>query len=320
MITIKIDDVEYSLKQNLKEITIREYFDIMKIQSKKCEKPVKESDKYVDGYYEIEYYDTKDEPFDFTLQKTNEILHILSKIPLEILNNYPELSENLLQYVESLNDDSKIWKTSKIFKTISKKVEYLDNNKTKYKMVDEIVETEYVWCYDEPENWSFQQWVDSENSTKLGLYYPFLLSLYKNKKGSNKKRVYSRAHPELDSIENEWLEQPAFGNINVIIYILNKMSEIRNLFFWIYEAQTKFPEPLKQMQEIYNNFAGWNDVVVSLSETNAFNSSKGTLYAVRNANCVEVLEFLNWKRGKSFAEYEDYKNEELKNKFQNVIK
>ncbi len=83
----------------------------------------------------------------------------------------------------------------------------------------------------------------------------------------------------------------------------------------IYEVESAFTEPKKPTEEVYLRYAGWNDVVVSLSETNAFNSSKGTLHAVRNANCVEVLEFLNWKRGKSFAEYEDYKLEEQANKF-----
>ena len=320
MINFKIDDIEYSLKQNLKDVTIREYFDIMKIQSKRCEIPVKESEKFVDGSYEVKYYETKDEPFEFTFNKQNEVLHILSKIPIEILNNYPELGENLSNYIESFNDDSKIWKNKTVYKTISKKVEYLEGSKKKYKLIDDIVETEFVWCFDEPETWTFQQWVDCENATKLGLYYPFLISLYKNKKGSKIKRVYDRSHPNLDDIENEWLEFSAFGNINNIIHILNKMSEIRSMFYWIYEVKSEFEEPLQKTQQIYNKFAGWNDVVVSLSETNAFNSSKGTLYAVRNSNCVEVLEFLNWKRGKSFAEYEDYKLDELKNKFQNVIK
>jgi hypothetical protein len=316
MLSIKINDVEYSLKQNLKEITIKEYFDIMKIQSKRCEIPVKEADKFKDGTYDIQYYESGKEPLEFVWDINAELINILSYIPIDILKQSPEISTELLQYVDDFTDDTSVWKSKPITKTITEKVLVSDK---KHKFVETIVNTDYNWVYDEPSDWCFQQWVDSENATKQKLYYPFLMCLYKQKNGSKTKRLYSRAHKDFDEKEAYWLEQPAYGNINTIISVLNKMSEVRNLFYWIYEARSKFTEKEKPTQKIYSEFSGWNDVVVSLSECNAFNSSKGTLYAVRNANCVEVLEYLNWKRGKAFAEYEDYKIEEQNSKFQNII-
>lgn len=319
MLNIKIDDVEYSLKQNLKDISIKEYFDIMKVYSKRCEIPVDDKDKYLDGTYEIKYYERKDEPLHFKWQIDNEIINILSGIPIDILTEHQEISQELVSYIDILEDTSEVWNSKRVTKIITKKEQVIIDGKKKFKMFDEIVETDYNWVYDEPKDWTFQQWVDAENASKQHLSYPFILSLYKQKVGSKSKRLYSRAHTDFDDKQEYWFNVSAYGNINTVIGILNKISEVRKLFYWIYEAQSQFPSEDKPTQKIYNEFAGWNDVVVSLSETNAFNSSKGTLHAVRTSNCIEVLEFLNWKRGKAFAEYEDYKIDERNSKFQNVI-
>ena len=319
MLKFTVNDVEYSLKQNLKEITIKEYFDIMKIQSEKLEMPVKDEDKFMDGTYEVKYYERGSEPIEFRWRKDNELISLLAGIPLDVLEQSPELSETLMDYIEPFEDDSAVWSNKRVMKTITVKKEVEKNGKVKMVNVEEEVESDYIWKYDKVNAWSFQQWVDCENASRQTLYYPFLIALFKQKEGSKTKVAYNRSHPDFDDKEAYWLNQTAYGNINTIVHILNEMSKVREMFYWIYEAQTAFPEKQKKTEKIYSTFAGWNDVVVSLSETNAFNSSKGTLYAVRNANCIEVLEYLNWKRGKAFAEYEDYKLEEQAKKFQNVI-
>ena len=316
MLNITINGAEYFMKTNLKEITIKEYFQILDIEGEKHEMPPKEENKLVSGEYIKEYYAHGEEPDDIRWKQNNRIVAIISNIPLELLNNTLELGEIVAGNIESLLDDTPAWSKKEYYETISSKVK-IDG---KTKIVEELVKSEnFAWILDEPSDWSFQQWVDTENSSRLNYIYPFVLNSRKCKvidgKLSKTKRVYNKGNPDFQEKLDYWENQPAEGNINTIFEVHNKIRKVRELFFWIYEAESRFPEKGKKTSKIYMEFAGWNDVVVSLTETNAFNSSKGTLHAVRTANCIDVLEFLNWKQGKAFAEYEDYKLEEFeKNK------
>lgn len=317
-----INDVKYSLKQNLKDMTVKDYFDIMKIQAERCEKPVKAEDKFIDGTYIKEYYEPNDEPLHFKWTKNNKIMSLLSGVPLEYFENSLELGEMLAEHVESFEDEQGIWKSKKHFNTVTQKVNVEINGKVKVRNIDVHVESDNeVWTYDKANDWCFQQWVDAENASKRELYHPFIIAITKKNTSlkTQRNKKYDRSHPDLDDKLDYWLNQPAEGNINTIMQVLNDMADVRSKFFWIYEFQTAYPEPMKAGATMYNNFAGWNDVVVSLSKTNAFNSSTGTLNAVRTTNCIDVLEYLNWERGKSSAEYEDYKAEEKKNQLGNVI-
>jgi hypothetical protein len=316
MIHFTVGDIEYSLKQNLNEITVKEYFEIVKIQDEKCAKPLVKSSVIDTSKLPVEYYNYDEEPAYFKWNKINRTINLLSGLPLEILEEYYELGDKLFEHV-NLTELLPVWKTHIDYKIVTEKVAYDKGGVTKYKNLDSKVESDYVWTYDKAEDWCFQQWVDCENGSRISLYYPFVISVYKKKKGSSAKRKYDRSLPSFESDLEFWLNEPASENINTIINVLNEMSEIRKYFKWIYEVESAFAEPRKPTETIYLEDAGWNDVVVSLSETNAFNSAKGTLNGVRTANCVEVLEFLNWKRGKAFAEYEDYKLEEQLKNFPN---
>lgn len=324
MIEFKINDVVYKLKQNLKEVTVKDYFDIIKIQSERCQKPVTEDDKYVDGTYDIKYYDKDDEPEEFRLKKNARIMNILSGIPAEYFEEYEELYVELSQYVLSLNDESNPWKSTSHYDTVTQKIEVgVDlKGKKKYKNVDVTLKSdEHIWTLSKPNTWCFQQWVDAENASKQEMYLPFIIAVTKKNTSlkTQRNKKYNRSHPDLDDKLDYWLNQPAEGNVNTIMQVLNEMASVRAMFYWIYEFESAYPEKQKKTEKIYSTFAGWNDVVVSLSKTNAFNSPTGTLNAVRTANCIDVLEYLNWERGKSAAEYEDYKEEEQKKKLGNLI-
>lgn len=310
-----IDDKEYQLKQNLEDITIKEYFDIMKIVSERMEIPVPEHKKFKDGSYDVEYYKSSEEPEEFKLDKSYRIMSILSGLDTQLFKDYPDLYTSLSPLIEDLTDDSPVW-----YSTIQKDRKYIRSQK-KYLITDS---DKYAWTFDDVSEWCFQQWVDVENASRQNILYPFLISVYRASltdtgKVSKKKRKYDRSHPDWEEKEAYWYNQPAKGNINTVTHILNKMSETRKQFFWVYEAISQFSEPEKPTMKLYTEFAGWNDVIVSLSKNNTFNSPTGTLNAVRTANCLDVLEYLNWERGKSFAEYEDYKVSEQNKKFQNSL-
>jgi hypothetical protein len=317
-----INDIKYSLKQNLKDMTVKDYFDIMKIQSERCEKPVREVDRYIDGTYDKEYYETNDEPLHFKWKKNNRIMSILSGVPLEYFDDSLELGEILAEHVEGFEYDKTVWKSKKHIDTVSQKVNVEINGKVKTRNIEVNVESDTeIWTYDKATNWCFQQWVDSENASKQEIYFPFIIAVTKKNTSvkTQRNKKYDRTHPDFDDKLTYWMNQPAYDNISTIINVLDEMSKVREKFFWIYEFETAYPEPMKATSKVYNNFAGWNDVVVSLSKTNAFNSPSGTLNAVRTANCIEVLEYLNWERGKSAAEYEDYKEDEKKKELGNLI-
>lgn len=290
MITLKLDDKEYIFKNTLDDITIKDYFELSAIMLKKTEKPVDESKRYVDGSYPTEYYTSDEEPYNIKLEKRISIVSLLTNIDKSYFNDYPELLLELEDHLEELKFNEEVWKTYEITKGKDKQP------------------TNNEWTYDDPKDWCFQQWVDSENTSKISLIHPFLIAIYKREKGTRKKRTYDRSHPDWDLKEAFWMKQPARNNISVIYHILQRMNEVRDMFYWIYKAETEFPEPNTNLAtKAYNEFAGWNDVVVSLAEHNFFTSPSGTLNAVRTANCLEVLELLNWRRGKSFTEYEDHK-------------
>ena len=310
MKSFKIDDKEYQFKQNLDDITVKEYFDIMKIVSERTEKPVPEEKKFKDGTYEKEYYLPSEEPDEIKLDKSYRIISILSGLEVQLFKDYPDLYNSLSPLIEDLTDDSPVW-----YSTIHKDRKYVRSQK-KYLVEDS---TTHQWVYDDVSKWTFQQWVDMENASRQNVIYPFLIAVYKVSITNRKKRAYDRSHPDFEDKEQYWYNQPARGNINTITHILDVMSETRKQFFWIYEATSQFTEPEKPTMKAYTEFAGWNDVIVSMSKNPTFNSSKGTLYGVRNAPCLEVLEYLNWERGKSFAEYEDYKLAEQNKKFQHAL-
>jgi len=293
MITFTLDDKQYSFKNTLDDITIKDYFDITGIMMKRIEKPVDDKKKYVDGTYDKEYYALNEEPEEVKLDKRIEVVSLLTSVDKQLFIDYPELLLELEDHLQPLNYNEDVWKTKPV---------------TKGKLNNP---TNHEWVYDDPEQWSFQQWVDSENASKQSLINPFLIAIYKREKGIRKKRKYDRSLPDFDEYQAFWLKQPARDNISAIYHILSRMADVRDMFFWIYKAESEYPDKGDNLAtRAYNEFAGWNDVVVSLAEHNFFNSNKGTLDAVRNANCIDVLELLNWRRGKSFAEYEDYKSAE----------
>ena len=295
MITITINDEDYNFKQNAKDLTVKEYLQIMAISSEKQEIIAK---KDLDKYTEEELNKRDD---DFRRDKEFRILSILSGIDKEMFVEYPELSSLLYPYFEGFEVSDKVWTKCSDYKIIKKR-----SGETLKE------ETDYEWIYEHPLQWTFQQWVDTENGIKVwSPEHVFYIAVYKRKKGSAKKRTYQRQLPDLDDAVAYWENQNAYDNMATIREIQSIMQQIRDNFHYIYKVKSKYPnKSYSENHKIFSNYAGWNEVVLGLAENNYFNSSKGTLHAVRTANCIDVLELLNWKQGKAFAEYEDYKEDE----------
>lgn len=280
MIEVEINDVKYNVKQNTKDMTIKDYFDIQAVLARRQEGKKTE---YLDGTFDVEYRKTEEESEDFKLEKTIDILHIISDIPKELFNEYPELVLEIESLVESFEVDKKIWKTKKI--------------------------GNITWKYDQIKEWCFQQWVDCENASSDNLLYPFVISLYKYKVDDKTcTRKYDRFHPDFKQKLNLWLSQDAWSNTASITSFLSSIADAKTYYPYIYgDLESSSPEAGKYMKE-YFKFVKWEDTIVSIAQTPVFNSSKGTLYAVRNANVIEVLQYLNIKRGRDYAEGEDYNN------------
>jgi len=292
MISITINDKVYNIKQNLKEITVKEYFDIITIMNEKLEK----KSNIVVSMGKLEkkqYYSAKDEPKEFKESKRYRILNILSKIPIELFEKvrkplYEDSLADIVEgFVEGINDDTP---ASKEF------------------VIDGI---KYV--LDDIDDWTFQQWVDVEGTIERGAYYPFVISV-RECNDKRKKYIYDRKHGGKFAEKLKfWMNKPAFGIVNNIIDLIIKCDKLRNKYPYIYNAKSSFSKPLGKQSKQYYDYAKWEDVVISIASTNAFNSDKGTLVGVRNANLIDVLEYLNFTRGKSFAENEDYQIEQAHN-------
>lgn len=281
---IKLDDVEYHFKNSIDDLTIKEYFEIQKINSQRETKSF-DNDKMLGNA--VVYVERDKESELFIKNKNINILSYLSGIPVNIFLEYPFLSDELNKMLGSFKDDSDIWNK----KIISDK----------------------TWCLDNYKKWIFQEWCDMENyvtnnSNVLYIFYVFVYVLDKR----TKNRKYDR-YQNLNIIKNFWENQPAKGNINTILDLFDTVQNIKKRFSYIYEPKissinTYNSDNVKKYHKIF----GWEDTIINIAQSNLFTSAKGNLHAVRNYNCFEILEFLNIKTARDMAENADFLNNQQK--------
>ena len=293
MITITINNTDYELKQTLKDITIKEYLEIINISSEQLEKPNTDIVVSMGKLSKKSYYKPNEEPEDFKQSKRFRILNLLSGIPIELFTKVRKpdyeyaLADLVESYIESLDDTTPIWKE---------------------KEIDGI-----KWLIDPIEQWTFQQWVDIEGTISKGYIYTLAICAYEGKDRRTKRKYDRTFAGKFNSKIAYWSRQPAYGNINTILDLTKRLNDVRNQYKYIYSAKSAFPSKTGKNTKTYHDFAKWEDVVVSIAETSAFTSPKGTIEGVRTANVFDILDYLNFKRGKSFAESEDYLLEQHQN-------
>lgn len=282
MITVTIEDKDYQVCQTLDDISLITWSRLMSILYRR--------EYIIDGETisgeQIKRVIPRGQESDkFMWEMERDICVLLSGIPQELFDDY----EDLLGYIYPLIGDI----------TTN---EQLEIELITYKGVDYTV--------DVLPNISFGQWADLEDYAKMEPIYVLAGLMRKN------GLPYNKYQPD-------WAEKieivsnlPAREYAPVINGIQNTMDWIRSCYKYVYgESEESDPSDYKtpNIQEHSERF-GWQEVIASLAEKNVFNDPKGTLYGVRNADTLDVLEYLNVLRSKQQAEHKDFKLNNSKNK------
>ena len=286
MKTIEIDDVKYDVRTTLDDITLGDYVALMQILARREWKEIGKmalSDEILKELVEIDK-----ESDEFKLNKVIDLLCVLVDIDRDLFVSFP----SLVDIVELLVD----W--NGVFKDSSKVETEIELYEEKYRLV-------------RPSEAEFQRWCDFENFVTDDPLIAFVVYLDTDK-------AYNRYHPDFDTKMTVFSRVEARGNAAILDFILDEVHNIRDEYKFVYGAgDDDDGEPAGvNITEHHNRFK-WEDVIVSVAETNMFTSSKGNLWAVRNANTLDVLDYLNIKRSKESAEYKDARARERKNKSQN---
>lgn len=281
MENIKLNNVTFYIKSTFKELTALEYYKFINV----LKKPIK--NEYTKEDLDIKIRNTKE--FETKVQhiytekdKLIELFSCISNIPKFYFDNeyfYEEMS----MYLSSIIED--------LLKVESETRTYYDIEGKRYFIDYEI------------HKWVFQKWCDvegalSDSLTKTPLHAFTLILQQKNVE-------YFRFHYDYDLKISHLYNMPAYkvvGTINKLLEIIRTIRYNHSNLYTSSGGSTTGPN----MKNYLNN-AKWEDVIISLSETQAFNSPKGTLYAIRNAETLDVLNYLKFKAMKAHAENEDYK-------------
>lgn len=104
---------------------------------------------------------------------------------------------------------------------------------------------------------------------------------------------------------------PAVKYFNTFVYHAFKEPNInvRNQFEYIYnkvKGKAVNSNKLSDASIEYYKKYGWEVILLELAELRYWNHPKGYLYATQYTNIIDSFSVLNIKKGKSFAENEDY--------------
>lgn len=269
------EETTYELATNLDDITLGEWVALMNAVSKREWKEIGKmalSDEILK-----ELVDVDKETEEFKTQKIVDCLYILSNIPVELFTTFPSLTDELAQLVDwkdLMNDTSKPANELEAYEVMFKKINIGD-------------------C-------TFQQWCDFENFIGENMLIAFVVFL------SNGK-PYNRFHPDFEEKMMMFSRIPARGNAATLQSILDEIYKIRDDYRYVYSTEEVLTGENNYHTEEHHKLFKWEDVIVSIAETPMFTSEKGNLWAVRNANVLEVLDYLNIKRSKDLAELKDFK-------------
>jgi len=273
MITIEIDDKKYNVAQSIDDITLGEWVALNNIIARREWKEIGKMAMSDEIMKELIPVDRESEAF--KQEKYLDLLVALTGIEKRVFINFPSLEDEIAPHINWSNlfkDDSKVPKEVEIYE---EKLTVLD-----------------------PSTCEFQRWCDFENFVGDNMLIAFIVYL-----GSGKP--YNRFHPDFETKMLMYSRVPAKGNVAIIQSIMERVHKIRDDYKFIYDPEdVGGSEAGRAMKEHSQRFK-WEDVIVSIAETPMFTSDKGNLWAVRNANTLEVLDYLNLRRSKDTAEYKD---------------
>jgi len=270
MEVVKIDGTEYEVATTLGDLRLADWLALREIIGRREQKNIT-----INKNDEPQYIDVpiEEESTEFKQTKIFDLVSYLSGIDRWYFEEYEDLFgivSDLIDWENLFVDDS----TATTLTLLGEEVSFL-----------------------KPSECEFQRWADYEGLSEIHKLFPLLI--YRDRK------PYNRFHPDYKQ-ELQVLERmPAKGALAILESINKEGAEIRDRYFFVYQSSGINAKHSLNIEEHSKRFK-WEDVIFSIAETNLFNGATGTLNAVRNANTLEVLEYLNLKRSRDTAEYKDY--------------
>jgi hypothetical protein len=166
----------------------------------------------------------------------------------------------------------------------------------------------------------FQEWCDIDTLTKVNVA-SVLQVLLKRIKVNKVLGVNNKENIEYSSKSYDHTHRKQFLNFGakreilsdlkvkdglcLLLYYLDSISQVKSEYPYIYGDYDIKSSPSPNYSK-FSNLVGWEDSIGKLAELPVFNSSRGTLHAIRNTHFAEVLDYFSVKRGRDIAECKDY--------------
>jgi len=275
MENILLNGDEYHICTDINDLTLGKYCKLTQILGRR-EKVV--DIETIDGDTLYKTLEPQEETTEFKRQVELDFLTTVTDIPLEFFVDYPELTNEVNQVVGDIfTDEEEVWTQ-------------IDIQGTTYE-IPEITQ------------WTFQEWCDMEGAIQMIEENTILMLLAMILRPVNSS--YDRFHPTYMDKYVYLSSLPAKGNVVTIMQIITDMKPMRDAHPFIYTVSVG--EAVSKHMKAHYERMKWEDTIVSLAQINVFNSDEGTLKGVRNANVLDVLQYLNVKKSRDTAEYLDSK-------------
>lgn len=273
MISIKLtvgDVVEEYYAKTMDTMTVKDWYDL---HSALTAREYRVPDGAIGG--ESELVDFEKESKEFQDEKIKTVISTYTNVPMEYLDRFLGLKEELLDLLPELSN-------------------YSNEVKDSFKMMG----SEYF--VQDLRHISFQQWADVESYTDIDKLAPIAILIME--KGSSYDYFNNDIHAKIKAL----YRLKASEYMATIIHIFSTIRQLRDSYYFVYNADYGQVSGYTNngMKEHYKHFK-WQDVVVTVAESGVFNGPLGSLHATRNANVLEVLYYLNIKRSREAAESRD---------------
>jgi hypothetical protein len=263
-------DVQVFKVKELEDLTVRDWYNLHNALIMKESRPIPGA--IGGGFEEIPDELASNE---FLQRKYLKIVTSFCNIPEEYYKSYVGLLETILELIPDINNiDSVVYKSIKLDDD-----EYIISDLTKI---------------------SFMEWCDIESYHVIDKLAPICIML--RLEGTSYDYFNNDLQYKLKCLyglkAKKWM--------STILSMFNEINKVRQSYYFVYNADYGSSEGYinNALKEHYKRF-NWHDVIVQLTDSNAFNGPTGTLDAIRNAKALDVLWYLNIKRSREAAESKD---------------
>ena len=274
---------EFILKDNVAEWNIDEYLSVLEILNREEYPELKDKDGKL--YTSATALDKQDRTEEFMLSLWQEVIKLLSDIPVSFLSN-----ELLLNYCKDVIEVS--------FQSVDSLLE----DDTEFILNDKVL--------DKPDyfKWTFERWVDLENKTQKGMqYYDKDTDELVTDVNGNRlilALTYGDMCKDIDGLVekmNYFNTLPITKTLKPYAEQMETLKNIKEHHNMLYASGGGGSSGVNIKK--HNKIFGWVDVIRGLSAEGVF----GTYIEVKNSPLMEVLEYLNCNTSYNKAEYLDMK-------------